>query len=68
MAMEHEYQLANRVEMLEDISFVMSNQIEVLRHALRECAEHIETSPNLNLRGTMIAYAARKILSGEYGL
>lgn len=68
MAMEHEYQLANRVEMLEDHSFVMANQIEVLRHALRECAEYIESTPGLTTRGVMVAYAARRILLGEYGL
>jgi len=68
MAMEHEYQLANRVELLEDHAFTMANQIEVLRRALRECAEHIETAPGLNTRGVMVACAARRILSGEYGL
>ena len=46
----------------------MANQIEVLRSVLRSCAEYIETSPGLNAKGVMVAYAARKVLSGEYGL
>ena len=68
MAMEHEYQLANRVEVLEDHAFQFANQVEVLRHALRECAEYIESSPGLNVRGFAVAHAARRILSGDYGI
>ena len=69
MAMEHEYQLANRVEVLEDASFAMANQIEVLRGSLRECVEHIESiSRQMTPQREKIVRSARKILSGEYGI
>jgi len=54
--------------MLEEHSIVMTNQIEVLRRALRSCAEYIESTPAVTDNGWMVAYVARKVLSGEYGL
>ena len=68
MSMKSEYQIENCVDSLEDHAFVLANQVEVLRHALRECAEHIESAPGLTMRGVMLAHAARQILKGEYQL